>query len=65
MQPCVVGLKVAREPGFKPRAESFIVNVLVVLDVVHDVPNLIQQPLMVGLVHRERIRAVPVRLAIV
>ena len=56
MQACVMGLEMARKPGIEARAE-FGAGSPVVLEIVHDVTDLIEQPFVLGLVLRELIVA--------
>jgi len=50
VQARVVRLEVAREPCFEARTQGLIVDVMIVLDAIHDVPDLIKQSFVVPLV---------------
>ena len=48
VQACVVGLEMAREPSVESRTE-FGAGYFMFLEIIHDIANFIEQPLMVGL----------------
>ena len=55
VKPCIMIFEVTREPCVEPLAEFAAANRFIVFEVVHDVTNLIKQPLVIALVLRELI----------